>query len=221
MQPSAASPFFHPPMYTMPLRRRRAPRRAMIRRRRLARRPMRRPMRPSNIHHFKRTAFYSGLIAGSTLSDVSGGFIAQLSQVPNFGEFTSLFDMYRINGVRWRISPRANSAEVGSNQGLIKLFTAIDYDDITTPSLPDMLQYESLKVSQSDKEHVRYVKPRIANQVYQTGVGTGYGSTRGWIDCQNTTVAHYGLKYLLQQLPAGNQSFDVQVTYYLSFKNVV
>lgn len=209
----------------MPLvRRRRAPRRAMIRRRRLARRPGRRGMlirSRQNVHHFKRTAYYNGLIAGSTLSDVAGGFMAQLSQVPNYTEFTALYDMYRINGVRWRLSPRANSAEAGTNQGLVKLFTAIDYDDIVTPSLTDLLQYQSLKVTNTSKEHVRYVKPRIAAAIYQTGVGTGYGATRGWIDCQNPTVAHYGLKYVLQQLPAGNQSYDLQVTYYMSFKNVV
>lgn len=206
----------------MPIRRRLAPKSSLIRRKRMARRPMRLTRQPrQTVHHFKRTAFYNGLIAGSTLSDVSGGFIAQLNQVPNYTEFTNLYDMYRINGVRWRLSPRANSAEIGTNQGMIKLFTAIDYDDIVTPSLTDMLQYESLKVTRSDKEHVRYVKPRVSQAVYQTAVGTGYSSARGWIDCANTTVAHYGLKWLLQQLPAGNQSFDVQVTYYLSFKNVV
>lgn len=201
----------------MAMKKKSAPKRNLIRRKRLVRR---KPARQA-VHNFKRTAYYNGLIAGSTLSDVAGGFMAQLNQVPNYTEFTNLYDMYRINGVRWRISPRANSAEVGTNQGLVKLFTAVDYDDIVTPSLTDILQYQSLKVTRTDRDHVRYVKPTISQAVYQTAVGTGYGSTRGWIDCANPTVAHYGLKYLLQQLPAGNQQFDVQVTYYLSFKNVV
>lgn len=203
----------------MVMKKRTAPRRRLVRRRRMARRPMRTGRQP--VHNFKRTAYYNGLIAGSTLSDVSGGLIGQLNQVPNYTEFTALYDMYKINGIRWRFSPRANSAEAGTNQGLIKLFTGIDYDDITTPSLTDILQYESLRVTQSNKDHVRFVRPRVAKAVYQTSVGTGYSAGRGWIDCANPTVAHYGLKWVLQQLPAGNQSYDLQVTYYLSFKNVV
>lgn len=204
-------------------RRRTAPRRAMVRRRRMARRPRvgRQLTARQPIHYFKRTAYYSGYLNGSTLADQPLSLIAQLSQVPNFGEFTALFDMYKIMGVRWRISPRANSGEIGTNLGRVKLFSAIDYDDNLVASLTDLLQYESLKVTTSDRDHVRYVKPRISREVFQSGVSTAYSPGRAWIDCQNTTVPHYGLKAVLQQLPAGTQSFDIQVTYYLAFKNVV
>lgn len=201
---------------------RRAPRRALIRRRRMARS---RIMRGPSVHYFKRTAYYSGFINGSTLVDVGGRLIAQLSQVPNFGEFVALFDQYKIMGVKWRFSPRANSAEVGTNQGLVKFMTAIDTDGAPAgapaPVMTDLLQYESLKVTSSNREHVRYVKPRIASTVFNTALTSGYAPRTAWIDCENNTVPHYGLSYVLQQLPAGNQSYDIQVTYYLAFKNVV
>lgn len=210
-------------------RRRRAPRRALIRRRRMARpRRMLRGRRvggPNPIHYFKRTAYYSGFIAGSTLVDVGGRLIGQLSQVPNFGEFTALFDQYKIMGIKWRFSPRANSAEAGTNQGLVKFMTAIDYDGApagaSAPVMTDLLQYESLKVTSSNREHVRYVKPRIASTVYNTALTSGYSARTAWLDCENNAVPHYGLSYVLQQLPAGAQSYDIQVTYYLAFKNVV
>lgn len=173
------------------------------------------------VHYFKRTVYYSGLISGSTTGDLAGSIIGQLNAVPNFSEFTSLFDMYKINGLKVRFSPRANSAEVGTNQGLIKFFSCIDYDDSTAITLPEMLQYESIKQTSSNRDHVRFVKPRVARSVYQSPLVTAYSAGRTWLDCNNTAVPHYGIKYLIQQLPAGNQSYDVSVTYYMAFKNVV
>lgn len=204
------------------VRRRNMVKSSLIRRRRMARRP-RRVRQP--IHYFKRTAYYSGFIAGSTLVDVGGRLIGQLSQVPNFGEFTALFDQYKIMGMKFRFSPRANSSEVGTNQGLIKFMTAIDYDGVPAgtpaPVMTDLLQYESLKVTSSNRDHVRYIKPRVASSVFNTALTSGYSARTAWLDCENTQVPHYGLSYVLQQLPAGTQSFDIQVTYYLAFKNVV
>lgn len=206
----------------MAQRRRNAPKRRLIRRRRLARpRPMMRRRNPNPIHYFKRTAFYSGYLSGSTTADVGGALIGQLSQVPGYTEFTSLFDQYKIMGLRFRLSPRANSAEVGTNQGIVKVFTAIDYDGGTAPTvIADILQNESLKISKSTRDVVRYFKPRF-NATTSALVGTGNMNTRGWLDCSNATVAHNSLQFVIQQLPAGVQSWDVYVTYYLAFKNVV
>lgn len=206
------------------IRRARRPAAALIRRRRMAR-PMRslvvNKLAGRRVHYFKRTAYYSGFISGSTLVDTYGALQFALSQVPNNGEFTALFDQYKINGVRVRLSPRANSAEIGTNQGLIKMFTAIDYNDITAPTaINDLLQYENCKATSSNREHVRYLKPKVEKAVYQSALVTGYGAGTAWIDTANPSVPHYGLKFALQQLPAGNQSYDVQVTYYLAFKQV-
>lgn len=211
----------------MPIRiMRRRPR--VVRRRRLnmVSRPVRRGLAMtkvigSKIHYFKRTAFYSGYISGSTTADVGGALIGQLNQVPGYTEFTSLFDQYKIVALKMRLSPRANSAEIGTNQGLVKVFTALDYDGGTAPSvIADVLQNETLKITKSNKDHVRYFKPKF-NASTTAVTGTGQQPTTGWLDCSNVTVAHHGLQYVIQQLPAGVQSWDIYVTYYLAFKNVV
>lgn len=208
-----------PPRRTMvrvrpPMRRR--GRRAGVRKLYMGRNRARQP-----IHYFKRTAYYNGYISGSTTSDTGGALIGQLNQVPGYTEFTSLFDQYKIMAMKIRLSPRADSAEIGTNQGLIKVFTAIDYDGGTAPTnIAGILQNESLKVSKANRDHVRYFRPRY--NVNTTAVaGTGYKSTRGWLDCDNASVAHHGLQFVIQQLPAGVQSWDIVVTYYLAFKNVV
>lgn len=174
------------------------------------------------VHQFTRSQYYSGSINGSTLTDTFGGIYFRLGDLPNSSEFTNLFDMYRIDKVKIRFMPRANSAEVGSNQGQVKLFTAIDYDDITTPaSIQELLQYENCKVSNTTNITTRVLKPKFASEVYQSATSTAYGARSGWIDCSNPLVQHYGIKWALQQLPAGSQSFDLHIKYYLSFKQTV
>lgn len=193
--------------------------RKVVRRRRVARRRVRGMQ--AGTYRFKRTAFYSGYLSGSTVQDVSGALIGQLSQVPGNSEFISLYDQYKITGIKWKFMPRANSAEAGTNQGLIKLFTAIDRNDLNPPTINDILQYSSMKMTSSNRTHTRYIKPTIVQFANQTALGNAYVSTRGgWISTDNPTVAHYGLKFLLQQLPAGNQSYDLVVEYYLAFRNV-
>jgi hypothetical protein len=172
------------------------------------------------VYRFKRTAFYSGLIAGSITQDVSGALIGQLSQVPGYTEFVNMYDEYKITGIKWKFMPRANSAEAGTNQGLIKLFTAIDRNDLNPPTIQDILQYSSLKITPSNRTHTRYIKPTVINFANQTALGSGYMSNRGWLSTDSPTVAHYGLKYLLQQLASGAQSYDLIVEYHLAFRNV-
>lgn len=175
----------------------------------------------SGTYRFKRTAYYSGYLSGSTTQDISGALIGQLSQVPGNSEFIALYDQYKITGIKWKFMPRANSAEAGTNQGLIKLFTAIDRNDLNPPTINEILQYSSMKMTPSNRTHSRYIKPTIVQFANQTALGSGYVSTRGgWISTDNPTVAHYGLKFLLQQLPSGNQSYDLVVEYYLAFRNV-
>lgn len=200
-----------------------APRRKLIRRKRLARVPRSRLAIRQPIHYFKRTAFYSSYVQGSTLSTNAYGLIGQLTQVPGYTDFTALFDQYRIMAMKIRLSPRANSAEVGTNQGLIKMWSAVDYDDNTPiTNISDMLQRPYVKQTKSSQEHVRYFKPRV--NVPTPGIVNvipGQSSTRQWLDCDNPSIPHYGLKVLVDQLPSGAQSWDVSVTYYLAFKNVV
>lgn len=194
-----------------------APKTALIRRKRMARRP-----RNQLVHRFVRSQYYSGAVAGSTLLDTFGGVYFRLVDVPNSSEFTSLFDQYRIDKVTIKFMPRANSSEVGTNQGMVKLFTAIDRDDITSPtSIAELLQNETCKVTPSTRIVSRTFKPMFAQEVYQSATSTGYGARTGWLDCSNTSIQHYGIKWGLQQLPAGAQTFDLHVKYHLSFKNVI
>lgn len=176
----------------------------------------------NKIHQFTRSQYYSGAVSGSTSFDTFGGIYFRLQDMPNVSEFTNLFDMYRIDKVTIKFMPRANSAEAGTNQGLVKLFTVIDKDDITTPtSIAELLQYETCKVTPMSRVVTRTFKPLFAREAFQGGVTSAYTPGSGWIDCSNPLVQHYGIKWGMQQLPAGAQTCDLHIKYHLSFKNVV
>lgn len=214
----------------MPRRRRAAPRRVANRRRRMMRR-MRRRM-PQPVQYFKRSVYLSGNIVTSTTSDTFTNQFFALSNVPNSSEFTSLYDQYKINAVKVSLIPRGNTAEITAASGAsavfqgqsVGVFSVIDYDDTALlTSINEACQYQNMKMSRATRTHSRYLKPRFNLQGI-TNQGTGATgptmNTRGWIDCSQINVPHFGLKWAFQQNVNYNLQYDVKIDYYLAFKNV-
>lgn len=189
------------------------------------------------VHYFKRTVNLGSLTASITSAGVptpiSTGLSFNLAQLPGVTDFTSLFDQYKINGIKYSLVPTANSAilsgvsNVASGYGFQRLNSVIDYDDDSQPTGEDqLLQYGSLKTTPPMRTHVRYFKPKVDTEVFQSGVTTGY-APRGnmWIDVNNSTVKHYGLK-LYANAPVGVTNTAASITYtayatfYIACKNV-
>lgn len=218
----------------MPLwKRKTAPKSRMIQRKRLARRPMRRVGRTLKqpVQFFKRTQYLSGFLSNSTANDVFGAMVFTLSSIPNVTDFTHLYDQYKINGVKVSFIPRGTNSDIGnpiSSPGYtgqsVGVFSALDYDDNNSPtSIQQLCEYQNMKMTRSHQVHTRYLKPRLL----ATGPLNSTGTTANtmvrkptWIDCTDTLVPHFGVKYCLQQAPNVAQQFDVKVDYYLAFKAV-
>lgn len=212
----------------MPIRAR-MPRKKLIRRKRLARPMIRRPMRSLRqpVHYFKRTQYYSGLWTNSTTSDVFNNISFILASVPGYTEFTSLYDQYRINGVKITLIPRGNQSDIGAASTTaaqsVGIFSVVDYDDTSLlTSLNQALQYQNCKMTRTHQQHSRYLKPRVeVNALSSTAPGNAnVMPVRGWVDCDFPNTPHQGVKYVFQQSPNSVQTFDVKVDYYLAFKNV-
>lgn len=208
----------------------RQPVRRQMRRRRPARRarptmwrsalsaPARQP-----VHYFKRSLWLPAAIAQSATA-VFGAITFTLNNLPNATEFTSLFDEYKIMNCKVHFMPRGNSSEVGTNNNTGKLFTLVDYDDDTAPaSIDEMLQFPNCKTVSSNRNHIRSLVPKHASLVYQSGipptVTPGYAARSGWLDCNNSSVPHYAVKYGLQAT-AGANIFDIKIDYVVAFKGV-
>lgn len=175
---------------------------------------------PGGVYKFKRTSYNPALITAGIL-DIAGASAFNLNLVPNASEFTSLFDQYRIDKIVWTLMPRGNSAEQGTNNTNTKIFSVLDYDDETAPAnLNTLLQYPNVKCTTLSRDHKRTLVPKFATQTYISAVATGYGARTGWLDCDNSNVPHFGVKYFIQAPGAGTQVIDVKTDFYLSFKGV-
>lgn len=211
----------------MPLRRKLAPKRRLIRRKTMMKRRAIIPRSPRQpVQYFKRSQYYSGVYANSTTADTFYSIPFSLNALPNYTEFTALYDQYRINGVKVTIIPRGNSAEIGASATTgqaVGVFSVIDYDDGSLlTSIQQACQYPNMKMTRSNQMHMRYLKPRceLAGTITSTPTTGAIMATRGWIDADAAGVPHYGLKLIFQQSPNTVQQFDLKLDYYLAFKSV-
>lgn len=180
------------------------------------------------VQFFKRSTYLSGIVTATSTADIYGTQVFSISQVPNVAEFTTLYDQYKINLVKWQLIPRGNQSDVGTSTTtgqLMGVFSALDYDDNSAPtSIQDIMEYQNARMTRSNQIHKRVLKPRArVNIVGSGGAGVNgqiFGSRNPWIDCNAPTTPHFGIKYVLQQLPAGTQIYDMKIDFYMAFKNV-
>jgi len=172
----------------------------------------------------------SGVLASGNL--VNPGL---LNNIPNYTEFTALFDYYRIRGVHIKLVYTNNvantSAAVGAAAQAIALPTlqcAQDLDDANAPLTDgELLQRPGVKLLQMGTNGPLdlYVQPRYADQIL-TDAATQpavVGSRASWLDSNFPGVQHYGYKMWLTGWPATplqDGYFQFFFTYDLEFKGM-
>lgn len=178
------------------------------------------------IHYFKRTCQLTQLSFNNASTNV-GAYVFSIGNLPNVTEFSNLFDEYLITGIKIKFIPDItgnDATPIGSVVALPNFYTVIDHDDNTAPSnLDELLQYQTLRMTQGHRIHSRYLKPMVSNAVYKVGLTSGYGSMRAqWCDFSNTDIAHYGLKYCMD--PSWNNAtalkYQVIATFYFKCRGV-
>lgn len=166
-----------------------------------------------------------------------------LTDVPQYTEFTSLFDQYKINLIKivWHFNK--NSAELNERNAppvttYMNLLTGIpsirwyyDRDDGTVPTAAAFSQIQKIKSASLGRPVKAIFKPNVLNIVYEGTVSNGYSPKYNqWIDCSDDGVPYYGLKYEIDGSGAGrvqDSANDINVgyltwdiTYYCSFRDV-
>jgi hypothetical protein len=181
------------------------------------------------------------LTTGATALNVYYGalsFYVMLSDLPDYQDFTSLFDQYRIDSVELIFTPYCTQAASGAavsstaSQSGIIVHTAVDYDDATVPTASDV-GIQALREYQNYQSHNLFSgggkpltyrwQPRIATAAY-SGAFTSYRSEPfGWVDCGSTGVQGYGFKAVFESVSAGSAlgiMFKAEARVGLSFRNV-
>lgn len=186
------------------------------------------------VHHFTRwcdlTTHTVTVPAISADVFLGKAYHFQLDQLPDYSDFTTLYDAYTITGVKLVWNFAGNTAPIYdtyfANMPPECLF-AIDYDDADAPT-SDVAGWKSLQQMRSrfitigNKATCRYkmfVRPRILGMAYETAVTTAYVplKARTYIDMSNVDVPHYGVKMVLR-IPHIADSHEVTVRVNVSAK---
>lgn len=179
------------------------------------------------VQFFKRTVYQNALLKSSQLANVFENFTFKLEDVPNYTEFTALYDQYCIKGVSITIMPRYNIAAPTPDGGVSatgqvpQTWSILDYDGSFPTTEAGMLQYQNLKMQKGTSWHKRYVVPAVSAEIFN-GITTAYApKKRVFIDTANPDVKHYGICVMIPVVNTDTDcAWDVKTTYYLAFKNV-
>lgn len=198
-------------------------------------------------YHFRRIVNLSNITGGISGAANFGTYTFSLDQLPNYTEFTNLFDQYRINKVVLKLIPQYNqstfnvghannTATSGQLSGRNPRFMIVnDYDDDTAPVNMDTLrQYANVKVYpvMNNKLIKHTITPATQMMAYETIGTTGYiPKFKQWINCSDSNVPHYAIKWGIEDTSAINNTaaslanaqvyFRVEASIYLSFKGVI
>lgn len=163
-----------------------------------------------------------GTITCAMTTTTFGALTFRLVNLPNSGEFTSLYDQYKINAVNVQFFPQQTEVTRVNFPGetacaYARVITAIDYSDSTPPAqMDDLREYENCEVRSIVTPFSVYIdKPKYVDN-------TGALRT-GYIATTSPSTIHYGLKYGID-IPnpgsAGTYLFRIEATYYMSFKAI-
>lgn len=173
-------------------------------------------LRRDRVYTFERTFQPTTIvIQGTVPGDLTGAISVALNQFPDFVEFTSLFDEYRIEFLEFLLVP-----VTGTNQGS-PIYTVLDYDDSTPlTGVAQTLEYQTLMITQPGQFHKRSLIPRVDVAIYNGIASTGYGTrAHQWIDAGSPAIPHYGLKYAAPFVSGANYQITVLCRAILQFRN--
>jgi hypothetical protein len=186
---------------------------------------------PANIDHKHIRIFdHGGLVA--TAADGGFGFFFKLNDLPNHTDFTSLYDMYRIDLIEaiWELTPLVPAALVTKTSNIMPVILAwSDQDDATPPTtlaaVNNIARVERLELSEANPAIKRSFRPHVQLGAFGSGTNNaGAVQPAGFIDCGLDAVNHYGVKFWIKNFnttTVSNTGAGIQVSfrYHLTLRN--
>lgn len=148
--------------------------------------------------------------------DQSYRFMFRLDAVTTYGDFTALYDQYKIRAVKVSFIPMANVVLATESGYASLIYSTYDFNgESSNPTRDEIREYQYCKWSPYGRIHKRYFFPRISN------VSTKVGP-QDWISTNNPNTNYHGLLVNVSNVPSvgiDEPIYKVEVKYYLSFKN--
>lgn len=184
--------------------------------------------------HFHVRSHTLGQISSVSQNETYGVMSFRLDELPNYTEFTSLYKWFKISAVKVLFIPASNiNLADNANVNLLnqtslqnRIFTAFDYDNLTTPSsMNDLRQYQNMRWSPNNRIHKRFIYPKTIAVVDEdanlaSAVGFSQNMKQPWISTASHACKWLGIKYAIHHanLTAGTDLYVVEAKYYLAFK---
>lgn len=163
---------------------------------------------------------------------LAGTSVTVTQALPNYTEFTALFDRWRITNVRLRWAYSSNVANGSSVPGTLtgvalpQMQIATDYDDATPPVANELLQRQNTKywVLDSNGPKNFSLKPKLIIAAENGGAFSSSTSLNdAYCDCNTPNTDYFGVKCWLEtQTSAATQLqlgyIWLYATYELEFK---
>lgn len=182
------------------------------------------------VHRFIRSEYRPGWVSATTGNPVLAGVNFRLDRTSGAAELASLYDQYRIVKVMVRImartgagGPNGQAVSAANDLYIGRYFGVVDYDDALAPAnIDQLMQYKTVQQARFNEDMVFTLYPRVNIDAAVTAVGAGdkVSVAAPWLDMQNTSVEHYGIKIASDVNQASyNLEFDYKITYFIECKH--
>lgn len=176
------------------------------------------------IHAFTRMVQFN--FTGAVANPAYGVLTYGLNALPNYTEFTSLFDQYRITFVKhiWQLNLAPEAQAAGSAQ-YPRLYTFNDFTDTTTPTTLDEFrerQRTKIRMLHPARPVVTTVRPAVSAEVFKSlgGVAVNAPKWKVWFPQESPDVNHIGTKYALENFTNTNYTITLTMKYYIQCKMI-
>jgi len=136
---------------------------------------------------------------------LSRHYTRKFNDMVAFGEFTNLFDQYRIESITmtfqlinnpdatWPLN--SGSSAGNSTNWYPKMWYVVDYDGGSTETISSMKERQGVKcrIMQPNKLIKVTFRPKVNTLVYMTSTTQGFAPKSVMLDMADVTVPHYGL----------------------------
>jgi len=187
-----------------------------------------------NVVYLKRHVILGTISTTVTLGWQAFPYSFRLDTIPNYSELQSVFDQYKVNGIKLQFTPYWDGndyATQGTNNFSVlpRVYTLTDENGIPAGSInteAKFLEYSNAKqIIEPQKPFSIYFRPNIemssAGDSNTQAAVTSNGPR--WIDTSNPTIPHNScaIGMIVPTGLTGGQSwvYHVVATYYLQFKN--
>ena len=139
-----------------------------------------------------------------------GSFNFSLNDLPNYAEFTALFDQYRIDKIELLLYPEytvLSDGGISSSAVNVQVNTAVDPCGFTVTTVDDILQFKTLKSTGITQRHERSFCPKYLLD--------GIIPVSMLMSTSSPSINHYGIAYGIP--PTGTaMTFRSRVKYHIS-----